>query len=291
MDFRAIGMGLLFALIWSSAFTSARIIVADAPPFAISALRFAIAGVLGVAIARAMGQSWHLTREQWRATLIFGLCQNALYLGLNFMAMTTVEASLASIIASTMPLMVALAGWVFLGDKLNKQASIGLILGFAGVIVIMGSRMSAGVDMFGVGLCLVGAAALTIATLMLRGASTGGNLMMIVGLQMFVGAAVLFVASLVFETWEFNWNPRMLTAFAYTIVAPGLFATWIWFTLVNRIGAVRAATFHFLNPFFGVLIAALLLGESLGVMDYVGVAVISVGILLVQLSKQTNTAK
>ncbi|WP_282158747.1 DMT family transporter [Shimia thalassica] len=291
MDFRAIGMGLLFALIWSSAFTSARIIVADAPPFAISALRFAIAGVLGVAIARAMGQSWHLTREQWRATLIFGLCQNALYLGLNFMAMTTVEASLASIIASTMPLMVALAGWVFLGDKLNKQASIGLILGFAGVIVIMGSRMSAGVDMFGVGLCLVGAAALTIATLMLRGASTGGNLMMIVGLQMFVGAAVLFVASLVFETWEFNWNPRMLTAFAYTIVAPGLFATWIWFTLVNRIGAVRAATFHFLNPFFGVLIAALLLGESLGIMDYVGVAVISVGILLVQLSKQTNTAK
>ncbi|MDP2580180.1 DMT family transporter [Shimia thalassica] len=291
MDFRAIGMGLLFALIWSSAFTSARIIVADAPPFAISALRFAIAGVLGVAIARAMGQSWHLTREQWRATLIFGLCQNALYLGLNFMAMTTVEASLASIIASTMPLMVALAGWVFLGDKLNKQASIGLILGFAGVIVIMGSRMSAGVDMFGVGLCLVGAAALTIATLMLRGASTGGNLMMIVGLQMFVGAAVLFVASLVFETWEFNWNHRMLTAFAYTIVAPGLFATWIWFTLVNRIGAVRAATFHFLNPFFGVLIAALLLGESLGVMDYVGVAVISVGILLVQLSKQTNTAK
>ncbi|MDO6485002.1 DMT family transporter [Shimia thalassica] len=291
MDFRAIGMGLLFALIWSSAFTSARIIVADAPPFAISALRFAIAGVLGVAIARAMGQSWHLTREQWRATLIFGLCQNALYLGLNFMAMTTVEASLASIIASTMPLMVALAGWVFLGDKLNKQASIGLILGFAGVIVIMGSRMSAGVDMFGVGLCLVGAAALTIATLMLRGASTGGNLMMIVGLQMFVGAAVLFLASLVFETWEFNWNPRMLTAFAYTIVAPGLFATWIWFTLVNRIGAVRAATFHFLNPFFGVLIAALLLGESLGVMDYVGVAVISVGILLVQLSKQTNTAK
>ncbi|CUK08193.1 putative inner membrane transporter yiJE [Shimia thalassica] len=291
MDFRAIGMGLLFALIWSSAFTSARIIVADAPPFAISALRFAIAGVLGVAIARAMGQSWHLTREQWRATLIFGLCQNALYLGLNFMAMTTVEASLASIIASTMPLMVALAGWVFLGDKLNKQASIGLILGFAGVIVIMGSRMSAGVDIFGVGLCLVGAAALTIATLMLRGASTGGNLMMIVGLQMFVGAAVLFVASLAFETWEFNWNPRMLTAFAYTIVAPGLFATWIWFTLVNRIGAVRAATFHFLNPFFGVLIAALLLGESLGVMDYVGVAVISVGILLVQLSKQTNTAK
>ena len=107
MDLRAIGMGLLFALIWSSAFTSARIIVADAPPFAISAIRFTIAGVIGVAIARALGQTWHLTRDQWRATLIFGLCKNALYLGLNFLAMTTVEAGLASIVASTMPLIVA----------------------------------------------------------------------------------------------------------------------------------------------------------------------------------------
>ena len=52
MDFRAIAMGLCFAFLWSSAFTSARIIVADAPPFAISAIRFALAGLIGVAIAR-----------------------------------------------------------------------------------------------------------------------------------------------------------------------------------------------------------------------------------------------
>ncbi len=63
--------------------------------------------MIGVGLARMMGQTWHLTRAQWRATFIFGLCQNALYLGLNFVAMTRVEASLAAIVASTMPLMVA----------------------------------------------------------------------------------------------------------------------------------------------------------------------------------------
>jgi drug/metabolite transporter (DMT)-like permease len=81
MDFRALGMGLLFALMWSSAFTSARMIVADAPPLAALALRFFVSGVIGVGVARMMGQTWHLTRAQWRATFIFGLCQNALYLG------------------------------------------------------------------------------------------------------------------------------------------------------------------------------------------------------------------
>lgn len=291
MDLRAIAMGLSFALIWSSAFTSARIIVADAPPFAISAIRFTIAGIIGVIIARALGQTWHLTRDQWRAILVFGLCQNAIYLGFNFMAMTTIEASVASIIASTMPLMVAFSGWVVLREKLTPMALAGLVLGFGGVVVIMSSRIGAGVDPFGIGLCVLGAMALTIATLMMRGATAGGNVLMIVGLQMFVGAAVLFVASMIFETWEFNWNPRMITALTYTILAPGLLATWIWFKLVSRIGAVRAATFHFLNPFFGVAIAAVLLGEKLGRMDIIGVAIITVGILAVQLSKQSNTVK
>ncbi len=291
MDFRSIGMGLLFALIWSSAFTSARIIVADAPPFAISAIRFAIAGCIGVAIARALGQTWHLTREQWRATLIFGLCQNALYLGLNFLAMTTIEASLASIVASTMPLIVAFIGWSILREKLSGLALLGLVLGFGGVFLIMGSRMGTGVDPIGLVYCVIGAIALAVATLVVRNASSGGNMLMIVGLQMFVGASILFVASLIFETWVFNWNPVMLGALTYTILAPGLLATWIWFALVARIGAVKAATFHFLNPFFGVAIAALILGEQLGLMDVIGVAIIAAGILAVQLSKQSHTAK
>ncbi len=62
-------------------------------------------------------------------------------------------------------------------------------------------------------------------------------------------------------------------------------ATWLWFTLVNDIGAIRASVFHFLNPFFGVLIAALILGEKLGARDILGVAIVTGGILLVQLSK------
>lgn len=286
MDFRAILMGLAFAALWSSAFTSARMIVAEAPPLAALSLRFLISGGLGVAIALALGQSWRLNRAQWRATLIFGLCQNALYLGLNFVAMQTVEASLASIIASSMPLMVAGLGWIVFRDRVRPLGLIGLLAGVAGVAIIMGARLSDGVDAFGVTLCLIGALALTIATLSVRGASSGGNVMMIVGLQMFVGAAVLAVASVATEEIVVHWSPRLIAAFTYTTLAPGLLATWIWFRLVGRIGAIKAATFHFLNPFFGVAIAAAVLGERLGALDVVGVVVIAAGILAVQISKQ-----
>ncbi|NBT50837.1 MAG: EamA/RhaT family transporter, partial [Marivivens sp.] len=70
MDLRAILMGLSFALMWSSAFTSARIIVQYAPPMASLSLRFLVSGLLGIAIAYAMGQRAKLTRDQWKATLI-----------------------------------------------------------------------------------------------------------------------------------------------------------------------------------------------------------------------------
>tara|TARA_B110000114_G_C15051027_1_gene381267 strand:- start:188 stop:1051 length:864 start_codon:yes stop_codon:yes gene_type:complete len=285
MDIRAILAGLAFALIWSSAFTSARVIVAEAPPLLSLSLRFLISGLIGVGLARLLGQTWRLNRAQWQTIFIFGLCQNALYLGLNFVAMQTIEASLASIIASTMPLLVGLVGWVWFKEKLPIVGVWGLIVGVIGAALIMGVRIQGGTDFFGIILCIVGVLSITVATLSMRGVSSGGNLLMIVGLQMLVGAIILAFPGVVFEEWEVVWTPKLLLAFSYTVLMPGLLATFIWFWLVGRIGAVRAATFHFLNPFFGVLIAAIFLGESLGIWDAVGVIVIMAGIFVVQTSR------
>lgn len=286
MDIRAILMGLAFALMWSSAFTSARIIVEYAPPMGSLSLRFLISGLIGIGIATLMGQSMRLTSRQWRAVIIFGICQNALYLGMNFVAMQWVEASLAAIIASTMPLIVAIAGWLVFGDRPKPLAILGLGAGIAGVFLIMGLRMTGGVDLLGILLCVIGVISLAVATLAVRNASSGGNLLMVVGLQMLVGAAVLAPPAFLFETWSVDWNWSLVAAFIYTTLVPGLLATFTWFVLVNRIGAVRAATFHFLNPFFGVAVAAAILSERLGPLDVLGVAIIAAGILAVQLSKQ-----
>ena len=286
MDIRAILMGLAFAFMWSSAFTSARVIVEYAPPLTALAFRFLISGLIGVGIAWVLGQSARLTRKQWLGVLIFGVCQNALYLGLNFIAMQTVDASLAAIIASTMPLLVALVGWAFLGQRLRALGVAGLIAGVMGVTIIMGARLQGGVDVYGVVLCVVGVISLTVATLAVLGASSGGNVLMIVGLQMLVGSVVLWVPALAWENFDVQWTWQLGVAFIYTTLVPGLLATLVWFLLVGRIGAVKASTFHFLNPFFGVAVAAVLLGEKLGRWDIMGVVIIAAGILAVQVSKQ-----
>lgn len=286
LDIRAILMGLAFAAMWSSAFSSGKIVATDAPPLTALVIRFLISGLIAIGIARALGQSWHLTRSQWISVLIFGLCQNAIYLGLNFVAMQSVQASLAAIIASAMPLIVALAGWLWFGDKLPTVGVLGLLAGVGGVALIMGTRLAGGVDLAGVIMCGIGVLALAFATMAVRSASAGGNLLMIVGLQMLVGSAALAIVAIPLETFDVRWSWRLAFAFTYTTFVPGLAATWIWFVLVGRIGAIRASTFHFLNPFLGVAVASVFLGEGLGRWDILGVTIITAGILAVQLSKQ-----
>ena len=107
LDWRGLALGLAFATIWSSAFTSSRIVVEYWPPFLVLTVRFVFSGLIALGIGFASGQRIRLTAAEWRAVIVFGICQNALYLGLFHFAMQTVEASLAAIIASALPLCVA----------------------------------------------------------------------------------------------------------------------------------------------------------------------------------------
>jgi drug/metabolite transporter (DMT)-like permease len=287
MDFRSILMGVSFSFIWSSAFTSAKILVTAASPLMVLSLRFFISGLLGIALARMLGQKIQLNRSEWTVVVIIGISQNAIYLAFNFIAMQWIEASLAAIIASLLPLVVAAVCWIFMGEKIGLKGVLGLTVGFGGVLVIMLDKLSGSSASLGMTLCLIGVAALAGATLYVgRMMSLNNNVVMIVGLQMLVGSITLFPFSLIFETWNIEWSTSFVLAFLYTTLVPGLLGTLIWFFLVRRIGPVKAATFHFLNPFFGVLVAALILSEPLSMRDGIGVTIIMAGILLVQLSRK-----
>jgi drug/metabolite transporter (DMT)-like permease len=280
-------MGLAFAAIWSSAFTAAKIGLQDAPPFLLLGARFAVSGIAAVALAAALGQRLPRDRRVWLLILVFGICQNSLYLGLNFLAMTRVPAGLAAIVASALPLIVAALSRAFLGERLPGLGVAGVASGFAGVLMIMGGRVAGGVDPLGMAMLVGGALALAVATLAVRGISAGSGMLMAVGLQMLVGAATLFPIGFAFESVA-DVRPTLSLglAVAYSALVSGVIATLLWFRLVDRIGATAASAFHFLNPALGVGVAAALLGERVGWLDLAGVAVVTAGIAMVQLAKR-----
>ena len=277
--------GLVFALIWSSAFTSAKIAMFYAPPFLLLSIRFLIAGLVGVFIAKIIGQTLIFSKKDWSSIIIFGLCQNTIYLGLNFMAMKWIDASMAVVIASLLPLAVAFLSWIFVKDTINLKGFFGLILGAIGVIILMKNKVPQENEILGIILCFGALVSLATATIRLKH-SSNENILMMVGIQMLVGSVTLFPISLLFETWIIEWTWGLILSFLYTTFFPGLLATVIWFKLLREIGPLKAATFHFLNPFFGVLIAFALLDESLLITDIIGVLIITIGIIAVQINKK-----
>ena len=289
MKFRDLILGVSFALIWSSAFTSARISMFDAPPFLLLSLRFFVSGIIAIGLAYILGQSINFSKSEWSAIFIFGVCQNTIYLGLNFVAMQWIDASLAATIASLLPLVVTIFLWLFFKEQLTALGLIGLFVGLLGLILIVYPTLQNSFNIVGILFCLIGVLALAIATIVVRNA-TNKNMIMMIGIQMMVGSFTLLPLSIAFEVWEINLTLRLITSFLYTTIFPGLIATLIWFKLIYFIGPIKAAAFHFLNPFFGVLIANIVLSESLFWQQTIGVLLITMAILSLQLSNIKKSA-
>lgn len=275
-------IGVTFALIWSSAFSVAKILVAHTPPFSISAIRFFVAAALTIGLASALGQRVPYGWSAWRPIILIGLCQNTLYLGLFFTAMTRIPGGFAAIVASAMPLVVGALAPLILKERVGALKVAGLITGFLGVVWIMGERIAGGVDLLGLALAGFGVLALSIATLTIKRGDFGTGLLMVVGCQMLIGGlGCLPVALLLEDFTAFDTPPVVLVAFAYQVLFPGIIATLLWFTLVKRVSAAGASTFHFLNPIFGIAFAYMLLGEPVSARDGLGVALVALGILIV----------
>ena len=283
MKLREILLGLTFALIWSSAFTSARISMFDAPPFLLLSIRFLFSGLMALLIAFYLGQKIVFSSTHWTAIVIFGFCHNTIYLGLNFVAMQWIDASVAAIIASLLPLIVTILSWVIFRETLSKLGLLGLFTGIIGVTIIMSSNISGETRVAGLVLCLIAVIALGIATIVVRD-TPKQHMLAMVGLQMLIGSGTLFPLSLIFDSWEINWTYSLMFSFLYTTLFPGLIGTIIWFKLLHSIGPIKAAAFHFLTPAFGVLIANLILSEYLLFHETFGVMLVTLAIIILQIS-------
>jgi len=147
-----------------------------------------------------------------------------------------IPAGLAAIIASSVPLIVALLSRLLLCERLSWIGHAGLMVGFAGVLLIMINRITAGDSVFGLVLCIIGAAALAGATLIVRGVDLGAGLLMVVGLQMLVGSASLApVVFMLEDPTAFRLTGSLITAFIYITIVPGVIAAFslvvIWASL------------------------------------------------------------
>ena len=288
MEFKHILLGVGFALIWASAFPSAKIAVQFSPPFFFLFLRFTLAGLFSIMLGGYLGQSFQLDRKSLIWIMVFGVIQNGLYLGLIFLALTKIDSNVSVIIASILPLTVAFFSWVFFKSRLSLLGLSGLFVGLIGVLLIMIQRVEKEYEILGITLCIMGLLATTFSTLIITKININkNNILIVVGLQMVAGSLFLLPLSYFFEVWSISFNMTFLFTFLYIAAFPGIIGPVIWFYLQKEIGAVKYSSFHFLVPFFGIAISYFLLGETLTFSDMIGVIVIILGLYFVNRDKKS----
>ena len=223
-----------FCLLWSSAFAAAKIAVRDCPPMTLLAFRFLIAGALMLGVAAA---SWRWpSRRDVAALALLGLLNNALYLGLSWSGMTRVSSAFTAVLISTNPLLIGVLAGPVLGERLSWRKLLGLLLGLAGVAVVLRSRLSGmQEDAHGTLLVVGGLIALVAGTLLYKRLKPSADLWMATGIQSLAGAAAMMpIAQVVDDLGAARMTASLFWSMAYMIVAVSIGGYYLWFMILGR---------------------------------------------------------
>jgi len=272
----------LFCLLWSSAFAGAKFGLRDCPPLTLLTIRFFLAAIALLALAAWSGQ---LRRPTWREVgllAVLGVLNNALYLGLSWSGMVTVSSAFTAVLISTNPLLIGVLAGPVLGERLTGRKCIGLLLGLAGVALVLRSRLNGmHEDPHGVWLVAAALVALVVATLLYKRCPPTSGLWQATGVQALAGALALLPFALLHEAGQaINWSPNLFWSLMYMVFAVSVGGYGLWFHILRGSSATAASALHFLMPPLGLLFGWLALGEHVATMDLLGILPIAAGIWL-----------
>jgi drug/metabolite transporter (DMT)-like permease len=283
---------LILAALWGASFLFIRIGVADLGVAPLMALRVGIGAlflVVVLIVRRPLRASIEtIGRRAW-PLLVVGVLNSAAPFCLFAYAELTLSAGVTSVINATTPLWGAVVAFVWLKDRLSTLRSIGLAIGFAGVLMLVWDQIVApsanGAGTTPVTTALAAAAALGATLLYGIAASyTKRHLMGVDALTVatgtMIGATIVLLPPAIAQ-----WPAAPITLHAWgSVLGLGIGCTGIaymlYFHLIAVAGPARAMTVTFVIPVFGILWGALFLGERVSAGMLAGCAVILVGTAL-----------
>jgi drug/metabolite transporter (DMT)-like permease len=282
-----VAAAIFYIVLWASAYVPSKVGATESPPYWFLVVRFLLAGTLMLLIALVLRRPFPRDARAWLAFAALGIFANAAYLGFTYTALAHgLSSGVGAIVASTNPLILALvAPWILL-EPLTRLKSLGLVLGFGGVIAIVLARGGSGTAAPGdVALAVAGVVASVISTIVFKRARGGTDLLAINAIGLLAAGLVLVPIAIAFEgrlPIERFSDRTLQIAMLYLVAVMSVGASLIWFTLLSRGEASRVSAYYFLTPAFGLAFGAMLLREPVHPADAIGLGAIAAGIILVQ---------
>ena len=272
------------ALIWGGAFLFIGVAVRHVHPLTYVWLRLTVAAAAMWLFLKVRRQPLDLPKQVWGSILLLALLNNALPFSLFGWGQTHIASGLAAILNATTPIWgVLVAHFLTVDERMTPRKIAGVLLGFGGVATMIGPTLLANMGTDGVAqlACISASLSYALAAVWARRFKRMGlSPMSVTTGQLSAGALMMLPVAMVFDQ---PWNQPLppLAAWA-AIVALALLCTALgyvlYFRLIDSAGATNALLVTLLVPPVAILLGGLFLGESLAPQDFIGLALIAVGL-------------
>ena len=279
-------------IIWGTTFAAIRVAIETIPTFLVAGVRFLIAGVLLLVIARLSGARFPQSAREWREQAIAGVLMAGVANTLVVYAEHALSSGLAALLAATIPIWMAAMEAVVGLSSLTPRKIAGLVLGFGGVGLLVAPAIGH-IDLSLRFLLAVGAMQLNAicwngGTLIARRHRTSGDPMAAAVVQMLAGGAAMMLAA--FATGEYPtlemFSLRSSIAVLYLAVLGSVVAYTAYNYAQTKLSAGSVSSYAYVNPAVAVLTGALLLREPVTLRMIVSMVIILSGVALIQIGRR-----
>lgn len=287
-------MLLCLSVLWGGSYLFIKLAVSSLPPFSIVLGRVTIAACVLAVLLLVSGAGFPKGRKTWLAFVEMGILNNVIPMSLIVFSQQTISAGLASILNAMTPLFtIIIAHFVTHDERLTPRKVIGVLFGLSGVVVLIGPEVVSNL-----GLSALGEWACLIAAVSYACANSFGRRFARLGVRPMQTAFGQVAASTLILTPLALWMDRPWTlpypgpAPLLSVLALGVFSTAIayviFFRILARSGATATALVTLMIPPSAITMGAMVLGEHLSIQDFVGMALIAVGLLSVNRQKKLS---
>jgi len=279
-----LALTVLIATIYAACYSAIKAGLQFAPPLGYAGLRAFLAGVALLAVQALRRQPLLPSRRLWPAVLWIAALSTAIGYGAMFLSPGRTGAGIASVLGNTSPLMVVGLAALFLHEPLTRSKMIALALAFAGVSLIAypGLTGSQAYGVAGLLLPLVAAAGSAAESVIVKRADTRDGMLAVAGWQLSIGGVPLLAASVWLERGRpIAWSPAFAGLLLFLALVGTSFTTALWYWLVQRDEVSRLSVVLLLAPVLGLLLAAAVFGERIGVVEGAGIALAAAGTAVV----------
>lgn len=251
------------------------------PPLLFAGLRALIGGLLLCLVLYKI-RSEIRWRENWSKYCISAFFNVILFFGLQTIGLQYLPGGLFSVLVYFQPVLLGLFAWMWLGEHMTPIKITGLVIGFAGIIIVSVDGLTVHISVIGVIIGLVTALAWALGVIYVKKVSRELNAFWMVGMQFTIGGAFLVATGAIFESWSaIEWNGTYIFGvfFGATVGIPVAYS--IYYSLVNAGEASKVGAFTFLVPIIAVLVGTIFLDEPITYLLVIGLLLVGISIYFV----------